>query len=108
MNSHKYAEKLRQLADVLLSKPEFNTPWEESLAYTTFYYWGDKSDFLGAVKALGAGKKDWCKGELIFLPEATDMLRFGISRSTVCRKVQEEKWECEPLLSDEEEAKIGA
>lgn len=108
MNSHEYAMKLKELAEFLLGKPDFNMPWGEKHAYTILSYWGSKDDFLGAVRALGEGTKEWSRDDLTFVPSGTDMLHLQIARSKVCRKVQEEKWECEPLLSQAEEAQIGA
>ena len=108
LTSHEYAKKLQQLADFLLSKPNFNTDWEEKYSYVTFNYYAKKADFLDAARSLGSGKKEWSDDRLKFVPNGTDMLKIYVSRSAVCRKVQEEKWECEPLLSAEEEERVGA
>lgn len=108
MNSHEYANKLKELGDFLLAKPEFETPWSESNAYIGLYYWGGKDGFLSAVKALGTGTKEWGKDDLRYIPAGTDMLRLNISRASVCRLVKEAEYECEPLLSQAEEAEIGA
>lgn len=106
MTSHEYAGKLKELADFLLSKPDFETKQSDKFAYIQFYYWTDKAEFLSAVKALGSGTKEWKEEEIIFSPLGTDMLRLQISRSAVCRLVQEAKYECEPLLSDDEVASL--
>lgn len=108
MNSHAYANKLKELGDFLLTKPEFETPNGEDFSYVRFYYYSDKDGFLGAVKALGSGQKVANRDDFDFNPDGTHMLRLTANRSSVCRKVQEEKWECEPLLSQAEEAAIGA
>jgi hypothetical protein len=39
------------------------------------------------------------------VPEGIDFY-LRINRAAMCRKVQEEKWECEPLLSADEESEI--
>jgi hypothetical protein len=105
MNSHEYAKKLNRLADLLLSKPEFETANSEAYSYSIFSYW-NKENFLGAVKALGSGKKEWQTDDLTFIPHGTDMLKLTIGRNKVCRKVKEAEYECEPLLSQAEEAAI--
>jgi hypothetical protein len=108
MNSHEYANKLKELADFLLAKPEFET---DAGPRISLYYWSQKEAFLGAVKALGKGRKEWTARDLDFRPDGLPdgvKLLLNIQRESVCRKVQEEKWECEPLLSQAEEAEIGA
>ncbi len=107
MNSHEYANKLKQLADFLLNKPEFTTDFDAKFSYLRMYYYGRKGEFLAAVKALGSGKKEWSKDELRYIPDATDMLRLTVNRTAVCRLVKEAEYECEPLLSQAEEAAIG-
>lgn len=104
MNSHEYANKLKVVADALLSKPEFETPSKPTIR---LYFWSNKTEFLGAVKALGAGNKEYTTHDLDFTPVCAEGLSLTVSRSAVCRKVQEEKWECEPLLSEMEEAQVG-
>ena len=110
MKSHEYAEKLKGLAEFLLSRPEFET--HEGSAKFWFWYFGNKGEFLDAVRALGAGVKSFPNsGDMHFtpngLPEGVSFYVM-VNRSAVCRKVQEEKWECEPLLSQDEEALVGA
>jgi hypothetical protein len=109
VNSHEYAHMLNQLADFLLSRPEFETPNGRKSLYLGSY-WDKKEEFLGAVRALGSGKKKWGDHDLdyvVTLPTGIEMY-MAVCRSAVCRKVQEEKWECEPLLSPEEEASVGS
>ena len=104
MKSHEYANRLNALAEFLLSKPEFEFDSEPML----FQHYYDKEPFLDAVRALGAGSKEYSETELIFRPSEHNELRIYINRDKVCRKVQQEKWECEPLLSPDEEAQVGA
>jgi len=47
---------------------------------------------------LGSGIKQFSGGDLHFKPNGT-CLTLSISQDKVCRKVQEAKWECEPLFS---------
>ena len=108
MTSHEYAVKLKELAELLLSKPEFSTPYSERTAYTCLYYWSDKANFLEAVKALGSGKKEWGKTDLTYVPAYTNMLQIKVMRNAVCRLVREAEYDCEPLLSQAEEEQVGA
>jgi hypothetical protein len=110
MNSHRYAQKLHEIADFLLSRPEFDT---DGMPRVSLWFFAEKEKFLTAVRALGSGKKVYergSSGDLRFIPSGnpidTDFSVY-INRSAVCRKVQEEKWECEPLLGPEEEELIG-
>jgi hypothetical protein len=109
MTSHEYAKKLRIAADFFLSKPEFklrNSP----LLFAS--YWADKDGFLAAVKALGKGEKKYEGESLKFIVTVAPDLTFDVevSRSAVCRLVkpaQPAEYECEPLLSQEEESSLG-
>ncbi len=104
MNSHLYANKMKEIADFLLSRPEFET----AHACTIYqWYWSKKDDFLGAVKALGAGKKEWKTDDLYFVPEGCPEITTVVQRSAICRLVRPAEYDCEPLLSQEEEASIG-
>ena len=62
---------------------------------------------IAAVKALGTGEKKYDGSDLQFTAATPIPLWIRVQRSVVCRKVQEEKWECEPLLSPEEDAALG-
>lgn len=112
MSSHEYANKLKQLADFLLAKPDFDA--RTVTVNEFFWYWQDKQKFLDAVKALGSGRKEYeegLSGDVLFYPSGLPSDTFfavRVNRAAVCRKVQEEKWDCEPLLSQAEEAQVGA
>lgn len=98
MKSHEYAAALQRTAELLLLKPEFDCDSEPGI-YLFFH--ADKERFIAAVRALGSGTKSFSGDDLIFQPTGT-CLRFYVNRNSVCRKVQEVKWECEPLLTGEE------
>lgn len=108
MTSHEYADRMIALAEFLKNRPEFKIPIRDPYAH--FDYFSDKQNFLDAVRAVGAGRKAFKKygkdiEDIQFhpaTPKGTEIV-ISASRSTVCRKVQEEKWECDPLLSPEEE-----
>lgn len=104
MNSHELAQKLRDAAEDLAQRPVFEIPQYADPRISVSYY-GDKEKFLAAVKALGSGKKVTSDYHVTF---EHGMLHPFINRDAVCRKVQEEKWECEPLLTPEEDAELSA
>lgn len=104
MNSHEYAEKLKQVADFLLSRPNFEADSGPTLY---MYFGGDKARFLRAAKAVGSVKKAYSQHDFEVRPVAHPELVIYASRDAVCRKVQEEKWECESLLSEAEQAELG-
>lgn len=101
--SHDYARRLQEQAAFLLGKPEFKT---ESSPHAFFWYYGDKEGFLGAVKAVGSGKKEFTNDEVKFRPVGFPEITIYANRNSVCKKVQEAVWECEPLLSAAEEEQI--
>jgi hypothetical protein len=108
LSSHEYADRLSRLANFLRSRPAFDTGRYQFNDFLWFY--GDKEKFLTAVRALGAGDKEVVGTDLRFRPrhgiENVDFY-VEVNRDQVCRKVQDEKWECEPLLSPEEEASLS-
>ena len=104
MQSHTYAAKLKDLAEFLLSKPEFKVgtrPYFFSYQYT-------KEDFILAVRSLGAGTKEFTDTQIKFKP--TDMPVGGYveaPRDKVCTLVKAAVWDCEPLLSASELEEAG-
>jgi hypothetical protein len=105
MDSHEYAEKLREASEVLKSRPAFEI---NSVPFTHMYFSFEKDKFISAVKALGSGKKEVDQYYVTFKPSSIPVIQLYIDRNSVCRKVQEEKWDCEPLLSELEDAQVGA
>jgi hypothetical protein len=104
--SHTYARALQEAAEYLLSKPEFETETAGPYIYLGTYY--DKSKFLAAARSLSPLAKEYTETQLKMsrtLPRDAKV-HFEIARDKVCRKIQEAKWECEALLSPEEEASI--
>lgn len=106
MNSHEYAKKVKEAADYLLSRPEFETAGDAWLYLGSF--WGDKEGFLGAVRGIGAGKKDYSGSDLKYTVTKGARMYFEVNRDSVCTLVTPAVYECEPLLSPEEEAEVGA
>lgn len=106
MTSHEYANRLKEIAEFLLSRPAFEVA-NMPLVLQMYY---DKDKFLAAALSLGSGKKEFTDGswpEVKFFPDACPEIRLSIPRDKVCRKVQDVVWECEPFLSPEEEATLS-
>lgn len=97
MKSHEYAKQLKASVDRMLASPEVeldNTPH-------VFLFFYEKEQFLAAARAFGAGKKEYTENEFKYTPNGTRII-MSIARTKICRKIQEEKWECEPILSEQE------
>jgi hypothetical protein len=103
--SHELAKALQATAEFLLSRPEFSTPGTSHSLYLGSY-WDDKDGLVGMVKAVGSVVKSYSGSELEIRLMTPVEIWTRISRDKVCRKVQEEKWECEALLEPHEEAVI--
>jgi hypothetical protein len=112
MTSHEYAAKLKALAEALESKAEFILPdYQDNYVLhhglESFSYYDRKDDFLSAVKAVGSGvKRVSNSGDSLEFLALSGMLRLTVYRTSVCRLVQEAKYECDPLLTPEEEANL--
>jgi hypothetical protein len=104
MTSHEYAEDLLKTARFLLGKPEFDVNTNQPRTY--FYYWTDKAAFVAAARALGSGSKEVSNDYFDYTPNDT-LITARASRDAVCKKVQEAKWECIPLLSTIEAELLG-
>ncbi len=107
MKSHEYAEKLIDAAVALLKRPEFEVANDPHF-YQGYY---DKEKFLAAARALGSGKKEFTSdlySELRFKPDAVAGMALTIPRDKVCRKVRDEEWECESMLSPDEVESLKA
>lgn len=104
LNSHEYAAKLKQLADFLLSRPVFDTDW--TYVRMGCPYWSKKESFLGAVKALSPGKKEYTDHEVTFEPVIGDpriKISLSVARNAVCVLVRPAEYDCDPLLKPDEE-----
>jgi len=104
VKSHQIAKQLRATAEFLEARQDLELLSNPAI---NLFFWNEKESFIEAVKSLLPGKKEYKGNEVIFTPEGT-VLRLWLNRSAVCRKVQEEKWECEPLLSPEEGSEMEA
>lgn len=103
MNSHEYAKQLQASVDHILSRPAFELEHSQPHIILSFY---EKEKFVNAAKALGSGKKSFHDRDLHYEPIGTCVVLM-IGRDKVCRKIQDVKWECEPLLTGEEVEQLG-
>ena len=98
MTSHEYAKKMQELAEFLLARPEFEA---EGRPFVYLYYY-QKEPFLAAIRAIGAGEKEWTDTEIRFkpkgIPEDTAMQIYA-PRDKLCKLVRAAEYDCEPLLS---------
>jgi|SRR5579862_1576293 hypothetical protein len=108
MKSHALAQQLIELGNWMLTRPEFETLNKEHSLYLGNYR-GEKEKFISAARSLGSLEKIYDGSEVEIRTTGAPLeLWARVQRNTVCVKVQEEKWECEPLMSDSEIAQIGA
>jgi hypothetical protein len=101
MTSHEYATEIRKQADYLESRPVFEIPGSER----TFFCFYDKHKFLDAVRALAPGTKEYKYDDLDFTISAVSIV-LSIPRNRVCKLVAPAVWDCEPLLSLQEDAAL--
>jgi hypothetical protein len=109
MTSKDLALHLRAIADKLESAEEFELPDYRASANISLYYWGDKLRFLKAAKALGTGTKQ-VRGDEYQMHYLEGQLRIIANRDSVCKIVRPAvpaEYDCEPLLSQMEEASLG-
>jgi hypothetical protein len=99
ITSHELAARLFNTARQLLTRQPVELPGVEDAKITVEYY--NRDEFLSTVKEMGSGKKDFGSYYFQFTPTDT-ILTLQIVRSQVCKKVQDEKWECEPLFTPDE------
>ena len=104
--THEIACHLKQLADDLLARPEYETNRVCDVIYLG--YSSLKHDFLQFATHLQPCRKEFSDAEfrLSFGSGPTKLVLFG-PRETVCRLVRPAEYDCVPLLSDEELMQIG-
>jgi len=99
MTSHQLADKLLSTARLLLKRQDVELPGAEDARIVVEYY--EKEKFLSVVQEMGSGRKDFGSYYFQFIPDDS-ILTLQIPRNTVCKKIQEEKWECAPLFTPEQ------
>lgn len=105
--SHDYARRLQELAAFLLSRDSFVLPYSEPTSYHHFHYY-EKEPFVAAVRALGSGKKKITETgiEFIVTPPGSH-ISLEAPRNLLCRLIRPAEYDCDPLLSPEEEKSLG-
>lgn len=105
--SHDLAHSLEQTAAWLLSRDPF--PVEDFDADTWIYLsFKEKDTFVAAVKAVGTGKKEVDNYYIQFKVDVPGgKIKLSAPRDTVCRLIRPAEYECDPLLSPEEEKNLG-
>ena len=104
MTTHDWARDMQKTAEFLLSRPEVKVGDKKPINFVAFY--GEKEAFVNVVRAMVPGRKSIDEWNVTFTPKGYINFFIQINRSAVCRKVQDVKYECEPLLSPEEEAEL--
>ena len=106
------ADELRKLADNLDQNPELEV--QSPNMYFSCSYLGEKSKqiFLNVVKNLPRPLQKEYKANEVWVKYSTDAINVSayINRNKVCRIVEPAKaavYDCEPLLSETEEALIA-
>lgn len=100
--SHEWARELQETAAFLFSKPDVEIG--PKIPETRGWFFNDKEVFLNLVRALKPGKKVMSDSYVDFWPNGAH-IQLTISRSLVCKRLNPE-YECEPLLSEEEDAEM--
>ncbi len=107
MTSHEYATRLIAAA-VLLEKaavfelPSYMASYLEHCGVENIQFHTDKALFLAAVRAVGSGVKAGNADEVRFV--VGGLVHLVVDRASVCKLVKPAEYECEPLLSQVEEA----
>jgi hypothetical protein len=104
MKSHEFATQLKVTAEHILNRPDVEIESNSPFVFMSFW---DKKLFVEVARTMGPGKKEFSStNDLHYTPNGT-CLTLSIPRDKVCRKIQDVKWECEPLLSAEEVDQLG-
>lgn len=102
--SHDWARDLQRTAEFLLSRDAVEIG---RVPQTKGWFFGDKDVFIALVRATLPGKKKIDQYYVNFTPTGAN-LELTVNKDLVCRKVQDVKYECQPLLSAEEDAEMEA
>lgn len=111
MKTREYTKHLREIADFLDAREEFEfemgvvADYSKSAPITTLSFY-DKEKFVAAAKIVGSADKSVGEGDYatFYLHSKNAPLKLSIQRDKVCRKTV--KFECEPLFSSEEVAAL--
>lgn len=101
-SSHEYARAMLATAEYILARPDVDFDVEHRIY---LHFW-NKEQFINAAKAMGTCKKEFASDELVLKIEGAP-IEIRAPRNLVCRKIQEAKFVCEPLMSDRELEALG-
>lgn len=101
--SHEWARDLQKTAEFLFSKEDVEIG---NIPVTHYGSYSSKEPFLKLVRALKPGRKTTSQYYVNFFPTGVN-LELSINRDLVCHRINPE-YECEPLLSKEEDAEMEA
>jgi hypothetical protein len=105
--SHDLARNLQRTAEWLLAHQAFRIENFDALAYEWISF-HDKEMFLDAVKAVGAGRKEFTPETICFRVDIPGgQIKLSAPRNLVCRLIRPAEYDCDPLLSPEEEKQLG-
>lgn len=106
MTSHELAHAMIATAEFLLAHDSFNTPSPSHSLYLGSF-WDDKESLIAMVRAVGNVTKSYSQHDLEVRTKTPVEIWTRISRDKVCRKIQDAKYECEPLLTPDDEAALA-
>lgn len=98
MTSHQYASKMMKVAQFLVEHTDIDIPKEEVTLNLNYF---NRDEFVKAVQTFGSGDKQVGSYEFSFTVKNAP-ITLSIARDKVCKKIQDEKWECEPLMTPEQ------
>jgi hypothetical protein len=105
--SHDMARNLQRAAEWLLSRPAFEVSayWTEARLFATF---DEKDRFIAAARALGSFKKEYDSYNINLVAKIPGGdIHLQAPRTTVCRLVRPAQYDCDALLSPEEDQALG-
>lgn len=107
LTSHDYAHFLQHAAEIFLSREAFQIPAHYDYSFNYFRF-DNKDEFVAAVKALGPGKKVFSDDNIEFkIQEPHVSIIVEAPRKLLCRLIRPAEYECDPLLSPDEEKQLG-
>lgn len=109
MTSHEYAAQLHEIAAFIESRPVFEMPDYTTKAWDRIQFFSDKDKFLAAGRAIGSFTKEFDRDDILLIHALPSGAHIDLvaARNLVCRLVKEAEYECEPLLTPEEEKSLG-
>lgn len=119
--SHDMARNLQLAAEWILARPEFEVGSEAYAESYNYAFFTEKPQFLAAIKAIGAGRKEWGDTTITFVADIPGgRISISAPRTLACRVVRQAEteevvqtvtrivrpaeYDCDPFLTPAEEA----